>query len=96
MANLIQSAKEQVRVLTAAAYDAAAQAGLLPAGAELKGTVEIPKDPQNGDYASSYAMATAKAAKRNPRELAQTLADHMDLSGSIFSSVHHHLYLAPL
>ena len=87
MANLIQSAKEQVRVLTAAAYDAAAQAGLLPAGAELKGTVEIPKDPQNGDYASSIAMAMAKSLKQKPRELAETLAAHMDLSQTIFASV---------
>ncbi len=87
MANLIQSAKEQVRVLTAAAYDAAAQAGLLPAGAELKGTVEIPKDPQNGDYASSIAMAMAKSLKQKPRELAETLAAHMDLSQTIFACV---------
>ncbi len=87
MANLIQYARDQIKTLTEGAWAAAAKAGALPEDVSLKGAVEIPKDPQNGDYASSYAMATAKAAKRNPRELAQTLADHMDLSGSIFSSV---------
>ncbi len=87
MANLIQYAKDQIRALTEGAWAAAAAAGALPEGVSLKGAVEIPKDPQNGDYASSYAMATAKAAKRNPRELAQALADHMDLTGTIFSSV---------
>ena len=61
MANLIQSAKAQVSQLTAQAYEAAVAAGVLPAGVELKGSVEIPKDPQNGDYASSVAMAGAKA-----------------------------------
>ncbi|MGM9577834.1 MAG: arginine--tRNA ligase [Evtepia sp.] len=87
MANLIQYAKDQVTELTRKAYEAAAAEGVLPAGAELKGSVEIPKDPQNGDYASSYAMAGAKALKMNPRAIAQALADHMDLAGTIFSSV---------
>ena len=67
MANLIQSAKAQVSQLTAQAYEAAVAAGVLPAGVELKGSVEIPKDPQNGDYASSVAMAGAKAMKMAPR-----------------------------
>ena len=87
MANMIQSAKDQVAGLTRAAYEAAAAREILPAGVELKGTIEIPKDPQNGDYASSVAMAGAKAMKRKPRDIAQALADHMDLSDTIFSSV---------
>ena len=87
MANLIQSAKAQVSQLTAQAYEAAVAAEALPAGVELKGSVEIPKDPQNGDYASSVAMAGAKAMKMAPRAIAQALVDHMDLAGTIFSSV---------
>ena len=87
MANMIQSAKDQVAQITRAAYEAAAAEGVLPAGVELKGSIEIPKDPQNGDYASSAAMAGAKAMKRKPRDIAQALADRMDLTGTIFSSV---------
>ena len=87
MANLIQYAKDQVTEVTRKAYEAAAAAGVLPGGAELKGGVEIPKDPTNGDYASSYAMATAKALKMNPRAIAEALTNHMDLEGTIFSSV---------
>ena len=87
MANMIRSAKDQVAGLIQAAYEAAAGEGILPAGVELKGSVEIPKDPQNGDYAASAAMAGAKAMKMKPRDIAQALADHMDLTGTIFSSV---------
>ena len=61
MANLIQAAKDQVAVLTRQAYEKAAQAGQLPGGLEVKGSVEIPKDVSHGDYASSFAMAGAKA-----------------------------------
>lgn len=87
MANLIQYAKDQVSQLTDRAYQAAAAAGVLPAGVTVKGSVEIPKDPQNGDYASSFAMAGAKAMKMAPRAIAQAVADHMDLTGTIFASV---------
>ena len=87
MANLIQYAKDQVSQLTDRAYQAAAAAGVLPAGVTVKGSVEIPKDPQNGDYASSFAMAGAKAMKMAPRASAQAVADHMDLTGTIFASV---------
>ena len=87
MANMIRSAKDQVAGLIQATYEAAAGEGVLPAGVELKGSIEIPKDPQNGDYAASAAMAGAKAMKMKPRDIAQALADHMDLTGTIFSSV---------
>lgn len=49
--------------------------------------MEIPKDPQNGDYASSFAMAGAKAMKMAPRAIAQAVVDHMDLTDSLFASV---------
>ena len=61
MSNMIQAARAQVAELTQAAYEKAAAAGLLPEGAEVKATIEIPKDTSHGDYASSFAMAGAKA-----------------------------------
>ena len=87
MSNLIQAAKEQVHSLTQAAYASAAGKGLLPAGAQVKATVEIPKDSAHGDYASSFAMAGAKALHMAPRAIAQILADHLELSGSFFDKV---------
>ena len=85
--NLILAAKHQVAGLIQSAYEKAAGEGALPAGAQLSGTVEIPKDTKNGDYAASAAMAAAKALHMAPRTIAQTLVDHMDLAGSYFSSV---------
>ena len=66
MANLIQAAKDQVAALTQQAYEKAAQGGQLPGGLEVKGSVEIPKDVSHGDYASSFAMAGAKAMRMAP------------------------------
>ena len=87
MSNLIQAAKDQVASLTQAAYERAAAEGVLPAGAQVKATIEIPKDVKNGDYASSFAMAGAKAMHMAPRAIAQAIVDHMDLAGSFFDRV---------
>ena len=87
MANKIQEARAQVAQLTQAAYEKAVEAGKLPAGAEVKATIEIPKDTAHGDYASSYAMAGAKALRMAPRAIAQTIVDHLDLEGSYFQKV---------
>ena len=87
MSNMIQAAREQVAQLTQAAYEKAAAQGLLPAGAEVKATIEIPKDPTHGDYASSFAMAGAKALHKAPRQIAQTIVDNLDLAGTFFDKV---------
>ena len=84
MANLIQAAKDQVAALTQQAYEKAAQAGQLPGGLEVKGSVEIPKDVSHGDYASSFAMAGAKAMHMAPRAIAQIICDNLELAGSFF------------
>ena len=87
MSNMIQAAREQVSALTQAAYERAAAAGVLPAGVEVKANVDIPKDVKNGDYASSFAMAGAKAMHMAPRAIAQAIAGHLELSGSYFDRV---------
>ena len=87
MSNMIQAARQQVAQLTQQAYEKAAAAGLLPEGAEVKATIEIPKDTSHGDYASSYAMAGAKALRKAPRMIAQTIVDNLELEGSYFQKV---------
>ena len=87
MSNMIQAARAQVAQLTQQAYEKAAQAGLLPEGAQVKATIEIPKDTAHGDYASSFAMAGAKALHKAPRAIAQAIVDNLELEGSYFQKV---------
>ena len=77
MSNLIQAAREQVGTLTQAAYQRAAAAGKLPQGYEGQGTVEIPKDASHGDYATSFAMAAAKAYHKAPFMIADDVLKHL-------------------
>lgn len=87
MSNMIQNAKDSINGILAKAYERAAQAGQLPSGAELSGTVEIPKDSSNGDFAANHAMTGARALHMAPRKIAETLIANMELEGSWFSSV---------
>ena len=84
---MIKAAREQVAQLTQQAYEKAAAQGLLPAGVQVKATIEIPKDTAHGDYASSFAMAGAKALHMAPRAIAQLIVDNLELEGSYFRKV---------
>ena len=86
MANLIEEAKTRIDALLRDACRRAAAEGLFPEDAELRGTVEIPKDARNGDYAANHAMAGAKAMKMPPRKIAEILTQHLELEGSWFDS----------
>ena len=87
MANLIENAKQQINTLLQDACTRAAAAGAFSQGAELRGSVEIPKDERNGDYAANHAMAGAKALHMAPRKIAETLLQYLDLRDSYFTSV---------
>ena len=54
---------------------------------EVVFTVERPGDAAHGDYATNAALAAAKALGRNPRELADSLAER--LTGELASEVSH-------
>ena len=87
MANLIQEAKDSINDIISAACAKAAEAGQLPEGAALSGSVEIPKDTANGDYAANHAMTGARALRMAPRRIAEILIANMELEGTWFSSV---------
>eukprot|EP01030_Chromulinospumella_sphaerica_P010272 gene10272-10078_t len=76
----------QQRNTLIAAFEAAAAAAL---NQPFEGvvTLEKPKDASHGDVACNLAMQLAKPAKRNPRELAQLLADHVKANPACVSLV---------
>ncbi|WP_298673045.1 arginine--tRNA ligase [uncultured Sphingomonas sp.] len=61
-----------------AALDALVAAGSLPVDLDRRNvTVEPPRDTSHGDLATNAAMVLAKAAKTNPRALAEQIAAEM-------------------
>lgn len=69
-----------------AALDALAAAGTIPADLDWKNvTVEPPRDASHGDLATNAAMVLAKAAKANPRQLAEGIAAELGKLGEVAS-----------
>ena len=86
MANLVEEAKIQINSLLASAQKRACERGELPEADVLNGTVEIPKDTANGDFAANHAMTGAKALRMAPRKIADALVANLELYGSWFTS----------
>lgn len=86
MTNMIASAKQEIGTLVLTAYAKAVANGTLPAGGEeVQGTIDIPRDEKNGDYASAWAMAAAKPLGQPPRKIAEAVLAELDLTDSYFS-----------
>ena len=86
MINMIQNAKDQAAALAMSAYKAAVADGTLPEAEVKTAPVEIPKDTANGDFTTTFALAASKALRQPPRNIAQTLLDHMNLEGTYLPS----------
>ena len=76
--------KSQLRALIAQGIDALRNAGTVPADfATPDFVVERPKERAHGDFSTNAAMLMAKAARSNPRALAQQLVDALPKSEDI-------------
>ena len=83
MTNMIQEIKSQIAVMIDRAMEKAVSDGVIPCKFEGEILVEKPREKSHGDYATNVAMQMAKAAKKNPRALAQDLLDRFDFSGTL-------------
>jgi len=73
--------------VVAAEVLALAKSGALPEGLDLSRiAVEPPRDPAHGDLSTNAAMVLAKPAGKNPRELAQKLAERLLQHADIVSA----------
>ena len=61
--------------LRAGLWAALSEAGVDPVPDEI--ALERPANREHGDWSSNVALATAKKAGKNPRELGQALVDHL-------------------
>ncbi|WP_027086376.1 arginine--tRNA ligase [Cohnella panacarvi] len=59
--------------------EAVTAAGLVSDASEIPAiTLEVPKDKSHGDLSTNLAMQLTKVAKRNPRQIAETLIEHLN------------------
>ena len=69
--------REAISQLVSAAIDGAIAAGELPLAEAPEPALERPRDPSHGDWATTVALRSAKAAGMNPRQVAEIVAGRM-------------------
>lgn len=87
MSKLVKETENILRQKLVDAVSAAIAAGELPDEETAEFIIEIPSNKANGDYSSNIAMACARCFKKAPRMIAQSIADHIDLSDTLFERV---------
>lgn len=75
--------REEISALVAEAIKAAVESGELPLSELPEPAIERPRDPAHGDWATSVALRSAKAAGMNPRAIAELIAAHLSESPNV-------------
>tara|TARA_R110000868_G_scaffold10639_3_gene51588 strand:- start:3923 stop:5686 length:1764 start_codon:yes stop_codon:yes gene_type:complete len=75
--------KDNIKNLVSQAVATLQQQEQLPDDIQPNIIIENTRDPKHGDFACNIAMMLAKPAKRNPRELAQLIIDHLPKNSQV-------------
>ncbi|MGN1421449.1 MAG: arginine--tRNA ligase [Eubacterium sp.] len=86
MSKIVKETEKILKDKITQAIEFAIQAGELPQAEIPEFIIERPSNKANGDYSSNAAMAGARAFKKAPRAIAESILSHMDLSDTLFSN----------
>ena len=78
--------REQLEQVVNEAIEAARADGSLAMDESPAAALERPRDPENGDWASTVAMRSAKIAHANPRSIAEAIVAHLPANDVIKSA----------
>ncbi|EXX85987.1 arginyl-tRNA synthetase [Paenibacillus darwinianus] len=81
--NVLEQLHQKVKDAIA---DAVVAAGLVSRDEQPAFVIEVPKDKTHGDLATNAAMQLTKLAKRNPRQIAEAIVEHLDKAAASIES----------
>ncbi len=81
--NIALEQREKLQAIINEAIDQAVENGDLTLTEVPEFTLEAPKDPNHGDFASNIALVAAKAARKPPRDVAAALVKYIPVGGFI-------------
>ena len=87
MSKLFKETENKLKSIITDAITKAINDGELPEAEIPDFIVEIPANKANGDYSSNAAMAGARAFKKAPRMIAESIVNHIDLTDTVFDRV---------
>lgn len=87
MSLLVQETQKQLKEKIMDALGRAVADGTLPAEPIPGFNIEKPANSANGDFSANAALASAKAFKKSPRDIAQIIVNNLDLTDTLFEEV---------
>ena len=84
MLTIAEKTQQQLKEAIESAVAAAVAAGELPNEPLPDFTIEVPADRKNGDFAANAAMVSARAFRKAPRQIAESIVAHLSLDNTYF------------
>ena len=84
MSELVKKAEEQIKQSIENALRISFEKGEFPEGEIPVINVEVPADRANGDYSSNVALASARAFRTSPRNIAEAIKRNLSLENTYF------------
>ncbi len=82
-----RSVEARLAKLMDRAIDSAKKAGKFPKTFAPEIRLEVPANPQHGDYATNLAMKAAKVLRRSPMEIAETVVSRIEREEGLLTDV---------
>ncbi len=79
--------KNKIVSLLQKAFSSCVRKGILPEIELPSPEVEVPNNPEHGDYASNIALILAKPARQNPRKIAEAIKDNINDTENIIETM---------
>lgn len=87
MSLLVKETQKELRLRIIEALGRAVANGELPAEPIPDFIIEKPANSANGDFSANVALAGARAFKKAPRAIAESIVNNLDLEGTLFERV---------
>lgn len=87
MSLLVKETQKELRLRIIEALGRAVANGELPAEPIPDFIIEKPANSANGDFSANVALAGARAFKKAPRAIAESIVNNLDLEGTLFEKV---------
>ncbi|MBR3149085.1 MAG: arginine--tRNA ligase [Eubacterium sp.] len=84
MSKIVKQTQEELKEKIIEAVNSAVNNGELPEAELPEFIIEKPADKKNGDFSSNIAMAGARAYKKAPRMIAESIVSNLELEGTLF------------
>ncbi|MBQ7203796.1 MAG: arginine--tRNA ligase [Eubacterium sp.] len=84
MSKIVKDTQNELKNKITEAVNTAIKNGDLPEAELPQFIIEKPSDKKNGDFSTNIAMAGARAFKKAPKIIAESIVSNLDLSGTLF------------